>query len=42
LFVLAAATPRSMGDPALVDESLEKLDPQTIQSGCTLGLDADS
>ena len=28
LFVLAAATPVSMGDPTLVDESLEQLDPQ--------------
>jgi hypothetical protein len=27
LFVLAAATPASMGDPILVDESLEQLDP---------------
>jgi radical SAM superfamily enzyme YgiQ (UPF0313 family) len=38
LFVLAAATPRSMGDPVLVDESLEKLDPQTIQSGDVVGI----
>ena len=26
LFVLAAATPRSYGDPVLVDESLEQFD----------------
>jgi radical SAM superfamily enzyme YgiQ (UPF0313 family) len=38
LFVLAAATPRSMGDPVLVDESLEQLDPQTIQSGDVVGI----
>jgi radical SAM superfamily enzyme YgiQ (UPF0313 family) len=38
LFVLAAATPRSMGDPVLVDESLEKLDPQTIRSGDVVGI----
>ncbi|MDT7810717.1 MAG: hypothetical protein QOJ42_633 [Acidobacteriaceae bacterium] len=38
LFVLAAATPRSMGDPVLVDESLEKLDPRTIQSGDVVGI----
>jgi radical SAM superfamily enzyme YgiQ (UPF0313 family) len=38
LFVLAAATPRSMGDPILVDESLEKLDPQTIHSGDVVGI----
>jgi hypothetical protein len=38
LFVLAAATPRSMGDPVLVDESLEQLDPQTIQFGDVVGI----
>src|SRR5665213_2781526 len=38
LFVLAAATPRSMGDPILVDESLEQLDPLTIQSGDMVGI----
>ncbi len=38
LFVLAAATPRSMGDPVLVDESLEQLDVQTIQAGDVVGI----
>src|SRR6202167_5553172 len=38
LFVLAAATPRSMGDPILVDESLEQLDPETIQAGDVVGI----
>ena len=32
LYVLAAATPRSFGDPNLVDETLELLDPTQIQS----------
>jgi radical SAM superfamily enzyme YgiQ (UPF0313 family) len=38
LFVLAAATPREHGDPVLVDESLEQLDPTTIQSGDVVGI----
>jgi radical SAM superfamily enzyme YgiQ (UPF0313 family) len=38
LFVLAAATPISMGDPILVDESLEQLDPETIQAGDVVGI----
>ncbi len=38
LFVLAAATPASMGDPFLVDESLEQLDPETIQTGDVVGI----
>ena len=38
LFVLAAATPRSMGDPILVDESLEQLDPETILPGDVVGI----
>jgi radical SAM superfamily enzyme YgiQ (UPF0313 family) len=38
LFVLAAATPPSMGDPVLVDESLEQLDSQTIQPGDIVGI----
>jgi radical SAM superfamily enzyme YgiQ (UPF0313 family) len=38
LFVLAAATPRSMGDPILVDESLEQLDIETIRAGDVVGI----
>ncbi len=38
LFVLAAATPQSMGDPILVDESLEQLDADTIQPGDVVGI----
>lgn len=38
LFVLAAATPQSMGDPILVDESLEQLDETTIQRGDVVGI----
>src|SRR5450432_1634490 len=38
LFVLAAATPRSFGDPILVDESLEQVDPETIQAGDAVGI----
>jgi hypothetical protein len=38
LFVLAAATPRSFGDPILVDESIEQLDPATIHPGDVVGI----
>jgi radical SAM superfamily enzyme YgiQ (UPF0313 family) len=38
LFVLAAATPRIMGEPILVDESLEQLDPETIKAGDIVGI----
>ena len=38
LFVLAAATPASFGDPILVDESIEPLDPETIQAGDVVGI----
>ncbi|WP_353072045.1 B12-binding domain-containing radical SAM protein [Tunturiibacter gelidoferens] len=38
LFVLAAATPEAAGDPILVDESLEQLDPSTIQAGDVVGI----
>jgi radical SAM superfamily enzyme YgiQ (UPF0313 family) len=38
LFVLAAATPRSAGDPILVDESLEQIVPETIQPGDIVGI----
>ena len=38
LFVLAAATPREMGDPVLVDESIEALDVETIAPGDIVGI----
>jgi radical SAM superfamily enzyme YgiQ (UPF0313 family) len=38
LFVLAAATPESAGTPILVDESLEQIDPNTIQPGDIVGI----
>jgi len=38
LFVLAAATPRYLGDPVLVDESLEQLDPETVAAGDVVGI----
>ena len=38
LFVLAAATPREMGDPVLCDETLELLDPSTIAPGDVVGI----
>ncbi len=38
LFVLAAATPEVAGDPILVDESLEPVDPETIHPGDIVGV----
>ncbi|MDX1983067.1 MAG: radical SAM protein [Bryobacteraceae bacterium] len=38
LFVLAGATPRKYGDPHIVDETLEQLDPETIQPGDVVGI----
>lgn len=38
LYVLAAATPRDYGDPNLVDECLELLDPLQIQPGDVVGI----
>ena len=38
LFVIAAATPASAGDPILVDESLEQIDPETIHAGDIVGI----
>jgi radical SAM superfamily enzyme YgiQ (UPF0313 family) len=38
MFVIAAATPRQYGDPHLVDESLEPLDPSQIQAGDVVGI----
>ncbi len=38
LFVLAAATSSRYGDPVLCDETLEALDPATIQAGDVVGI----
>ncbi len=38
LYVLAAATPSSYGDPNLVDETLESMDPEQIQAGDIVGI----
>ena len=38
LFVLAAATPEFAGDPILVDESLEQINPETISPGDIVGI----
>jgi radical SAM superfamily enzyme YgiQ (UPF0313 family) len=38
LFVLAAATPRAVGDPILVDESLEQIVPESILPGDIVGI----
>lgn len=38
LFVLAAATPQTAGDPILVDESLEQIVPESIQAGDIVGI----
>ncbi len=38
LFVLAAATPQQVGDPVLVDESLEQILPESIVAGDIVGI----
>lgn len=38
LYVLAAATPVEYGDPHIVDETLEQLDPATIEPGDLVGI----
>ena len=38
LYVLAAATPRSYGDPHVVDESLEQIDPESVSAGDIVGI----
>jgi radical SAM superfamily enzyme YgiQ (UPF0313 family) len=38
LFVLAAATPEQYGTPALVDETLERFDPDVLQAGDVVGI----
>src|ERR1700751_1137102 len=38
MYVIAAATPASFGDPILVDETLDPLDPSSIQPGDVVGI----
>ena len=38
LYVLAAATPTSVGDPLIVDETLEQFDPATVSPGDVVGI----
>ena len=38
LFVIAAATPRSFGDPVITDETLEPLDFATLKAGDIVGI----
>ncbi len=38
LYVLAAATPRTFGDPRVIDETLEPIDFTQIQPGDVLGI----
>jgi radical SAM superfamily enzyme YgiQ (UPF0313 family) len=38
LYVLAAATPPSFGDPVIVDETLEALEPSNLQAGDFVGI----
>jgi tRNA A37 methylthiotransferase MiaB len=38
LYVLAAATPERFGTPAIVDETLDQLDPETVSPGDVVGI----
>src|SRR5678816_4312107 len=38
LYVLAAATPERYGDPLVTDETLNPLDPDTIEQGDVVGI----
>jgi radical SAM superfamily enzyme YgiQ (UPF0313 family) len=38
LYVIAAATPPSFGDPIIVDETLDPVDPERIQRGDVVGI----
>ena len=38
LYVLAAATPKSFGDPSLVDETLDAVDSEEIHAGDIVGI----
>jgi hypothetical protein len=37
-YVLVAATPKSFGDPVLVDETLSQVDPSSIHAGDAVGI----
>src|SRR5258708_40085214 len=39
LYVLAAATAKSFGDPEICDETLEHLNPERVQRGDVVGID---
>jgi hypothetical protein len=38
LYVIAAATPDGYGDPLISDETLERFDPDRLQSGDVIGI----
>jgi radical SAM superfamily enzyme YgiQ (UPF0313 family) len=38
LYVLAAATPERFGDPVIVDETLERFDPEAVHAGDVVGI----
>src|SRR5438034_618827 len=38
LYVLAASTPESFGDPEICDETLHRLDPSTVDAGDVVGI----
>src|SRR5688572_14923415 len=38
LYVLAAATPASVGDPVLCDETLQHFDPASVETGDVVGI----
>ena len=38
LYVLAAATPATFGDPFIWDETLEQIDPEHVQPGDAVGI----
>ncbi len=38
LYVIAAATPTSFGDPTIVDETLDPINPESIQPGDVVGI----
>jgi radical SAM superfamily enzyme YgiQ (UPF0313 family) len=38
LFVLAAATPKVYGDPTIIDETLEQLNPESLAAGDVVGI----